>query len=75
VTKPVKNFCFKPNNCRILATSTSSDLFTSVDYLDIFKLEGDELEISELGQLLRKFGFEVILRGLILIFKSILGTL
>jgi len=39
-------------------------LFTSVDYLDVLKLEGDELEINELGQLLRKFGFEVILRGL-----------
>nr|CAD2178199.1 unnamed protein product [Meloidogyne enterolobii] len=49
---------YKPNNCKILATSTSSDLFTSVDYLDIFRLEGDELEINELGQLLRKFGFE-----------------
>ncbi|CAK5030790.1 unnamed protein product [Meloidogyne enterolobii] len=47
-----------PNNCKILATSTSSDLFTSVDYLDIFRLEGDDLKISELGQLLRKFGFE-----------------
>ncbi|KAL7072841.1 hypothetical protein ACQ4LE_007727 [Meloidogyne hapla] len=49
---------YKANNCKILATSTSTDLFTSVDYLDIFRLETDELDISELGQLLKKFGFE-----------------
>uniref|UniRef100_A0A1I8B202 NB-ARC domain-containing protein n=1 Tax=Meloidogyne hapla TaxID=6305 RepID=A0A1I8B202_MELHA len=51
---------YKANNCKILATSTSTDLFTSVDYLDIFRLETDELDISELGQLLKKFGFEAI---------------
>ncbi|KAF7640432.1 NB-ARC domain-containing protein [Meloidogyne graminicola] len=49
---------YKANNCKIIATSTSTDLFTLIDEIETFNLETDLFEINELQHLLKAFKFE-----------------